>query len=91
MLEAFRRLPIEHQFLIELHMIEGLTFAVISEILDTPSGTLRDRMGKIRKRLRELIEELEAEPGLIRNTLQGLDTWAAEIRNQLGRGPDQST
>ncbi len=45
----------EHRQLILLHDLEGYTLVEISEIMETPVGTLKSRLHRCRKTLRELI------------------------------------
>ena len=84
LLEALRRLPVKHQVLLELFYWEKLKTAEIAEVLAIPASTLRSRLGVARELLAERLAALSASPELLASTLHGLDTWAADLRAQLG-------
>ena len=44
LLEALRRIPLEHQMLLELYFWENLSASEIGEIFDAPENTVRSRM-----------------------------------------------
>ena len=85
LLEALRRLPLDTQAMLELHYWEGLSVAEIAEVFDLPVGTVKSRMRKGRQDLEGLIDELGRNPELVRSTVEGLDRWAKEIAERLGR------
>ena len=53
--QVLNQLDDEHRQLVLLHDLEGYTLVEISEILETPVGTLKSRLHRSRKTLRELI------------------------------------
>ena len=55
-IEAMRRLPIEQQALLEMHYWEELDAAALAEIFETTDVTIRQRLSRARKALRELLE-----------------------------------
>jgi len=53
--QVLNQLSEEHRQLVLLHDLEGYTLVEISEITETPVGTLKSRLHRSRKTLRELI------------------------------------
>jgi len=53
--QVLNQLDNEHRQLVLLHDLEGYTLVEISQILETPVGTLKSRLHRSRKTLRELI------------------------------------
>jgi len=80
--EALRRLPVELQVALELHYWEKMTSAEIGEVVGAPEGTVKTRIRRARQLLEQCMAEVAASPGLLRSTLDGLDRWAAEIRER---------
>ena len=81
--EALRRLPLDLQIVLELHYWEEATTAEIARVVEIPVGTVKTRLARARRSLRAQIESAREEPGLLKSTLEGLDTWAQELRSQL--------
>lgn len=84
LLLALRRLSVNDQILLELHYWELLKVDELAQVLETPPGTIKTRMRAARKRLKELIGQLAASPGLIESTVTNLDEWADQLREQAG-------
>jgi RNA polymerase sigma factor (sigma-70 family) len=84
LLEGLRRLPVQHQMLLELVYWEKLTSQEVAEILGIPSSTARGRLQTARALLGEKLAEIAASPEVLASTIHGLDTWAAELRTRLG-------
>jgi RNA polymerase sigma-70 factor (ECF subfamily) len=53
---AYTRLNEDHRALLAMHDIEGYTLLELESMLDTPIGTLKSRLHRARKRLRENLE-----------------------------------
>lgn len=53
---AFERLPRRDQLVIELVGIRGLNYGEVASILKVPTGTVRSRLSRARRRLSELSE-----------------------------------
>ncbi len=87
LLAALRRLPLEHQAMLELHYWEQLKVGEVAEVFEMPVGTVKVKMFRARKRLHELLEQMEASPEARHSTLTRLDDWAAGLREQLGPSP----
>lgn len=85
--DALRRLPLGLQIVIELHYWEDATTAEIAEVAAIPQGTVKTRLARARRALREQIEQARAEPGLVRSTLDGLSEWVTQLQAQVVRGP----
>lgn len=50
---AFRRLPFDHQRVLDLVDVAGLRYAEAAAVLDVPVGTVMSRLHRARKRLRD--------------------------------------
>jgi len=50
---AYTRLSDDHRALLAMHDIEGYTLVELESMLDTPIGTLKSRLHRARKRLRD--------------------------------------
>ena len=80
LLQALRRIPMDHQTLIELFYWEQLTGPEIASVLDVPEGTVRTRLRKARQLLGEALQHLELPGQQIESTLECLSDWAARVR-----------
>jgi RNA polymerase sigma-70 factor (ECF subfamily) len=56
LITALRRLPLEQQTLLELHYVQEMEIAELAEVFDASAGTIRGRLHRARKQLRELLE-----------------------------------
>jgi RNA polymerase sigma factor (sigma-70 family) len=74
LLEALRRLPVEQQTLLELHYWEEMEIAELAKVFDAPAATIRTRLHRARKALRELVEH--GAPPQVLETLDTMDAWA---------------
>ena len=83
LVEALRRLPVEQQTLLELHYWEELEIAQLAEIFEAPAATIRTRLHRARKALRELIEG-EAPPQVL-ESLETMDVWARGLSHRRTR------
>ena len=83
-LQALRRLPVDHQVLLELFYWEQLSGSELAEVLGIAEGTIRTRLRRARELLTREIEGLGANPQLLASTISDLDAWAAALR---GQGP----
>ena len=66
--QAISLLNPDQQALIALHDVEGYTLIELSEILDTPSGTLKSRLHRARKSLREYLRKDQISGNLFAET-----------------------
>lgn len=89
LLEALRRIPLDHQVVLELYYWERLTAAEVGEVVGVPEGTARTRIRRAKQLLEEQMRHLASSPRdkqEIDDTLANLESWAASLRAQLGRG-----
>ncbi len=86
MLNALRRIPLEHQIVLELHYWEGMTGAAIAEVIDVPLGTAKTRIRRAKQLLAAEYEELVSGSASPQSTQTRLDTWARSLRAQLFSG-----
>lgn len=82
LLHALRRIPIEHQIVLELHYWESMSAAAIGEVIDAPEGTVRTRLRRAKQLLEERLGELVGGARLA-STLAQLDDWVQQIRANL--------
>ena len=81
LLEALRRIPVDHQIAIELYYFEQIRGTALADVLGIPHGTIRTRLRRARELLQQQLLELEGGDALA-DTLGDLDSWAAEIRKR---------
>ena len=79
LLEALRKLPVDHQIALELYFWEDMSAAAIGDVLGLPEGTVRTRIRRARQLLAAELDRLEAS-GSLRTTAQGIDAWARDLR-----------
>jgi RNA polymerase sigma-70 factor (ECF subfamily) len=79
LLDALRNLPLEQQTLLELHYWEEMGTAELAEVFGTPQVTIRTRLHRARRALRDRMESTTAAPAAALATLEGLDTWARKL------------
>jgi RNA polymerase sigma factor (sigma-70 family) len=80
-LHALRRIPIDHQILLELFYWEQQSGPELAEVLGVPEGTIRTRLRRARELLAAQVQALADEPFLVESTLSRLDDWAAALRD----------
>jgi RNA polymerase sigma-70 factor (ECF subfamily) len=84
LLQALRRIPIEHQTLLELYFWEPLPALEIASILGVPEGTVRTRIRRAKAVLEVELGRLTDDPKLFESTVSNLDDWARQIRARSG-------
>lgn len=82
-LEALRRIPLEHQVLLELHYWEQMTVAESAAVLGLPLGTAKTRLRRARELLDDRLGALATSPELLASTAANLEGWARAIRGRL--------
>jgi RNA polymerase sigma factor (sigma-70 family) len=78
LLEALRKIPLEHQTLLELYFWEPLSARQIGEVMCLPEGTVRTRLRRAKDLLGRELARLSGEP--LESTLTRLDAWARAVR-----------
>lgn len=86
MLHALRRIPLDHQAVLELHYWEGMTAAEIGEMLGVPVGTAKTRLRRAKQLLAAELSDLHAGVTGSEPTETRLDTWARGIRRRIDEG-----
>ena len=71
--QAFAKLSDEHREILSVVAIEGFEYEEAAEILEIPVGTVRSRLARARRRLKELIDaekiiEEVADAGSVKET-----------------------
>ena len=88
LIEALREVPIDDQIVLELKYFEGLSARELGEVLDIPEGTVRGRLSRGLRRLRERVEQqLAATRGAGGSpSVDDIEAWAADLRRLRGDG-----
>ena len=82
LLHALRSLSIEDQVMIELYYWDELSLTELGEVLGVPASTAGSRLFRARKRLQQLIQELDGDPTVKNQSLDDLDAWARSVRGK---------
>lgn len=83
LLKALRRLPIDHQVLLELRYWENLKTAEIAEVLDVPHPTVRSRLRRAHELLEKAISGLAESSLESRQSFMSLQEWVVHCRDEL--------
>jgi len=86
MLNALRRIPLDHQIVLELHYWEGMTAVEVGQMLEVPAGTAKTRLRRAKQLLAAELSDLLAGATGAEPTQTRLDTWARGIRRRLDQG-----
>lgn len=87
-LAALRKIPLEHQALLELVFWEDFTAADAAAVLGLPLGTVKSRIRRAHALLREQLAAQAESPAVLETTLTRLDDWARDLRVQIGQLED---
>lgn len=85
LLEALRRLPIEHQIVLELYFWENLSAAEIGQAIGAPEGTVRTRVRRAKQLLEALLPSIATTPQELESTRTGLEDWARGMRAMVSQ------
>lgn len=85
MLNALRRIPLDHQIVLELYYWEGMTAIEVGQMLEVPLGTAKTRLRRAKQLLAAELSDLMAGTTGAEPTETRLDTWARGIRQRLGK------
>lgn len=80
LLEGLRSLPLDDQFVLELHYWEGMSGPELASVFELLEPTVRGRIHRAKKRLREAMMRLTKEHPQLRETVTDLDAWARSVR-----------
>jgi RNA polymerase sigma-70 factor (ECF subfamily) len=80
LLQGLRRIPVEHQVLLELYFWEPVPAPEIAQILGVPVGTVRTRIRRAKALLEAELGRLSCNPRLLESTLSNLEDWARSVR-----------
>ncbi len=87
-LTALRHIPIDLQIAVELHYWEEMKIDDIAVVIGVPSGTVKSRLNRARRLVREWIARAEQYPAALRETTAGdVENWARSLRGALDRNP----
>jgi RNA polymerase sigma-70 factor, ECF subfamily len=86
-LHALRHIPVDLQIAVELHYWEEMRVEDIAVVIGIPPGTVKSRLHRARKLMREQIEHAAEVPEALRESTAGdLDRWAVALREKLDGG-----
>ncbi|MCH9682867.1 MAG: RNA polymerase sigma factor [Deltaproteobacteria bacterium] len=80
---GLRRIPVDHQIVIELHYWEGMNSFEIGAVLGVPASTIRDRRRRAEQLLRRELDSLGRADRSVETTLAGLQTWVDGIKRRV--------
>ena len=81
LLQALRRLPLEHQLLLEHRFWENMSVDEIAETFQIKKDATYARLSRAYKVLRTHLESLSSEANLSLEVLDDLDSWARSIHD----------
>lgn len=79
-LAAVQRLPLEYQMALELRYWEDMTVPEIAAVTDVPEGTVKARLSRSRRLLRDAIAEVSATRRSSDSTREVLKRWLESLR-----------
>lgn len=79
LIETLQRLPVEQQTLLELHYWEGMGIADLAAVFESPEATIRTRLHRARKALRDALEK--SAPAEALASLETMDDWAKQLKS----------
>lgn len=85
LIEALQHLPVEQQTLLELHYWEDMDISELAQIFDAPTATIRTRLHRARKALRDRMESEKSAPQNVLETLESMDLWAKGLAGRLAK------
>lgn len=87
LLEALRRIPMDHQIALELYYWEDLPAPQLALVLGIPEGTVRTRIRRAKTLIENALGKLDAEPEQLASTRADIEGWAKSLREALGAEP----
>ena len=83
LIEVLRQLPVEQQTRLELHYWENMEIADLAAVFEVPAATIRTRLHRARKQLRERMEG--AAPTQALQSLETMDAWARSLPRRAAK------
>ena len=83
LLQALRRLPMDHQITLELYYWENMSGSELGQVLDAPEGTVRGRIRRAKQLLEAALSELAESPSQLESTVANLEGWARSLRQKV--------
>jgi len=83
LLQALRKIPLDHQIVLELYYWEKLSAREVAEVVQVPEGTARTRIRRAKQLLEEEMAKLMGNKDQLETTIANLDSWAASLRDQV--------
>lgn len=83
LLEALRNLPMDDQFVLELHYWEHMTGPELGAVFNCLEPTMRSRLRRAKARLQAQLAELSRSHPTLAETSTDLATWARGLRDAL--------
>ena len=81
LLEALRRIPLDHQVALELYYWEELPASELARVLAIPEGTVRTRLRRAKSLLEQALRDLGSPAPDLASTMAGLEDWARSLRD----------
>lgn len=88
LLQALRRLPMDHQITLELYYWENMSGSELATVLEIPEGTVRGRIRRAKQLLETALAELAESPSQLESTVANLEGWARSLREKALVKPD---
>jgi RNA polymerase sigma factor (sigma-70 family) len=85
LLEVLRQLPVEQQALLELHYWEDMDIADLAAVFEVPQATIRTRLHRARKALRDRIDKIAGLAPHVLETLESMDQWARAMPRRAAK------
>jgi RNA polymerase sigma factor (sigma-70 family) len=82
-LQALRRIPLDHQIVLELYYWEDMEASELAEVLEMPEGTVRSRIRRAKQLIEEQLAKLAESDALLESTMSNLDSWARSLRAKV--------
>ncbi len=91
LLEALRKIPVDHQITLELYYWEDLSAPQLALVLGVPEGTVRTRIRRAKALVEAALHDVEAEPSQLESTLANIEDWARSLREAATPDPGQES
>lgn len=84
LLSGLRSIPVESQLVLELYYWEEMPVREIAEVIGVAPGTVMSRLHRARGKLNAEIASLADDAAARAAASEGLETWAARVRAEVG-------